>query len=102
MAATPSFLHAPWDGELTPSQREHNVPEQAVPTARMSGTPPAPPHQPCGGGTGRSRTPCPICQGIQYLTEHKLLPPTAQDIAQFLYKGEGLNKTAIGNYLGER
>ena len=24
------------------------------------------------------------------------------DIAQFLYKGEGLNKTAIGDYLGER
>lgn len=24
------------------------------------------------------------------------------DIAQFLHKGEGLNKTAIGDYLGER
>lgn len=41
-------------------------------------------------------------QGIQYLTEHKLLTPDAQNIAQFLYKGEGLNKTAIGAYLGER
>ncbi|XP_005379254.1 PREDICTED: cytohesin-4 [Chinchilla lanigera] len=41
-------------------------------------------------------------KGIQYLTEHKLLKPSAQDIAQFLYKGEGLNKTAIGTYLGER
>ena len=41
-------------------------------------------------------------QGIQYLIEHKLLTPDAQDIAQFLYKGEGLNKTAIGTYLGER
>ncbi|MBW00095.1 Cytohesin-4, partial [Eschrichtius robustus] len=41
-------------------------------------------------------------QGIQYLTEHKLLTPDVQDIAQFLYKGEGLNKTAIGTYLGER
>lgn len=41
-------------------------------------------------------------QGIQYLTEHKLLTPNVQDIAQFLYKGEGLNKTAIGTYLGER
>ncbi|XP_023574826.1 cytohesin-4 isoform X2 [Octodon degus] len=41
-------------------------------------------------------------KGIQYLTEHKLLKPCAQDIAQFLYKGEGLNKTAIGTYLGER
>uniref|UniRef100_M3YMQ5 Cytohesin 4 n=1 Tax=Mustela putorius furo TaxID=9669 RepID=M3YMQ5_MUSPF len=41
-------------------------------------------------------------KGIQYLTEHKLLTPNVQDIAQFLYKGEGLNKTAIGTYLGER
>lgn len=41
-------------------------------------------------------------QGIQYLIEHKLLTPNVQDIAQFLYKGEGLNKTAIGTYLGER
>lgn len=41
-------------------------------------------------------------QGIQYLIEHKLLTSDAQDIAQFLYKGEGLNKTAIGTYLGER
>nr|XP_030711919.1 cytohesin-4 isoform X3 [Globicephala melas] len=41
-------------------------------------------------------------EGIQYLTEHKLLTPDVQDIAQFLYKGEGLNKTAIGTYLGER
>uniref|UniRef100_A0A9L0JI83 Cytohesin 4 n=1 Tax=Equus asinus TaxID=9793 RepID=A0A9L0JI83_EQUAS len=40
-------------------------------------------------------------KGIQYLTEHKLLSPDVQDIAQFLYKGEGLNKTAIGTYLGE-
>lgn len=41
-------------------------------------------------------------QGIQYLIEHKLLTHNVQDIAQFLYKGEGLNKTAIGTYLGER
>ncbi|XP_017508535.2 cytohesin-4 isoform X2 [Manis javanica] len=41
-------------------------------------------------------------KGIQYLTEHKLLSADVQDIAQFLYKGEGLNKTAIGSYLGER
>ncbi|XP_023364968.1 cytohesin-4 [Otolemur garnettii] len=41
-------------------------------------------------------------KGIQYLIEHKLLTSNAQDIAQFLYKGEGLNKTAIGTYLGER
>ncbi|XP_051817749.1 cytohesin-4 [Antechinus flavipes] len=41
-------------------------------------------------------------KGIQYLIEHKLLSSNIEEIAQFLYKGEGLNKTAIGDYLGER
>ncbi|KAM8978487.1 cytohesin-4 isoform X2 [Sarcophilus harrisii] len=41
-------------------------------------------------------------KGIQYLIEHKLLSSNTEEIAQFLYKGEGLNKTAIGDYLGER
>ncbi|OXB61091.1 hypothetical protein ASZ78_013654 [Callipepla squamata] len=41
-------------------------------------------------------------QGIQFLIENDLLKNTCEDIAQFLYKGEGLNKTAIGDYLGER
>ncbi|NXG00849.1 CYH2 protein, partial [Sakesphorus luctuosus] len=41
-------------------------------------------------------------QGIQFLVEQELLRPTAEDIARFLCKGEGLNKTAIGDYLGER
>ncbi|KAL0112515.1 hypothetical protein PUN28_012083 [Cardiocondyla obscurior] len=41
-------------------------------------------------------------KGIEYLIEHSLLKPTPEDVAQFLYKGEGLNKTAIGDYLGER
>ncbi|XP_074864731.1 cytohesin-4 isoform X1 [Carettochelys insculpta] len=41
-------------------------------------------------------------KGIQYLTEHKVLSSDLQEIARFLYKGEGLNKTAIGDYLGER
>lgn len=41
-------------------------------------------------------------KGIEYLIEHELLTNTAGDVAQFLYKGEGLNKTAIGDYLGER
>uniref|UniRef100_H3AGR3 Cytohesin-2 n=1 Tax=Latimeria chalumnae TaxID=7897 RepID=H3AGR3_LATCH len=40
--------------------------------------------------------------GIQFLVENELLKWTPDDIAQFLYKGEGLNKTAIGDYLGER
>ncbi|ELK38012.1 Cytohesin-1 [Myotis davidii] len=41
-------------------------------------------------------------KGIQFLIENELLKNTCEDIAQFLYKGEGLNKTAIGDYLGER
>lgn len=41
-------------------------------------------------------------QGIQFLQENDLLQNTPEDIAQFLYKGEGLNKTVIGDYLGER
>ena len=34
--------------------------------------------------------------GIEYLYENHLLKTDEQDVAQFLYKGEGLNKTAIG------
>ncbi|XP_026549069.1 cytohesin-4 [Notechis scutatus] len=41
-------------------------------------------------------------KGIQYLVEHKVLSLNAQEIAKFLYQGEGLNKTAIGDYLGQR
>ncbi|CAH1794414.1 unnamed protein product [Owenia fusiformis] len=41
-------------------------------------------------------------KGIEYLLDHGLLQSTPDDVAQFLYKGEGLNKTAIGDYLGER
>lgn len=41
-------------------------------------------------------------KGIQYLIEHDLIQPTSEAIAKFLFEGDGLNKTAIGNYLGER
>lgn len=41
-------------------------------------------------------------KGIEYLIENGLLQQTAESVAQFLYKGEGLNKTAIGDYLGEK
>lgn len=34
--------------------------------------------------------------GIEYLCENHLLRMDALDVALFLYKGEGLNKTAIG------
>ncbi len=45
---------------------------------------------------------CVCMQGINYLVENKLLDGSAQSIADFLYKEEGLNKTAIGEFLGER
>jgi hypothetical protein len=32
----------------------------------------------------------------------QLLEPGAKSIAEFLYREEGLNKTAIGEFLGER
>lgn len=41
-------------------------------------------------------------KGIEYLHENGLLQRSAEDVAQFLHKGEGLSKTAIGDYLGER
>ncbi|XP_072444783.1 cytohesin-3-like [Chiloscyllium punctatum] len=41
-------------------------------------------------------------KGIEYLVENKLLSQKEEDVAKFLYKGEGLHKTAIGDYLGER
>uniref|UniRef100_A0A7N6B6W6 Cytohesin 4b n=1 Tax=Anabas testudineus TaxID=64144 RepID=A0A7N6B6W6_ANATE len=41
-------------------------------------------------------------KGISYLVENKLLDEGPQSIAEFLYKEEGLNKTAIGEFLGER
>ncbi|XP_008432623.1 cytohesin 4b [Poecilia reticulata] len=41
-------------------------------------------------------------KGINFLVENKLLDGSAKSIAEFLYKEEGLNKTAIGEFLGER
>ena len=41
-------------------------------------------------------------QGLEYLIENDLLKNTHEDISEFLYKGEGLSKRAIGDYLGER
>uniref|UniRef100_A0AAY4DSK4 Cytohesin 1 n=1 Tax=Denticeps clupeoides TaxID=299321 RepID=A0AAY4DSK4_9TELE len=40
--------------------------------------------------------------GIQYLLDNAILEWTPQAVAEFLYKEEGLNKTAIGIFLGER
>ncbi|ESO07780.1 hypothetical protein HELRODRAFT_76119, partial [Helobdella robusta] len=52
--------------------------------------------------TGRKKFNMDPKKGIEYLIEHELLQNTADDVAQFLFKGEGLNKTAIGDYLGEK
>ncbi|XP_015824195.1 cytohesin 4b isoform X2 [Nothobranchius furzeri] len=41
-------------------------------------------------------------KGVDYLVENKLLDGGARSIAEFLYKEDGLNKTAIGEFLGER
>lgn len=41
-------------------------------------------------------------KGIEFLIDNGLLQNTADDVARFLFQGEGLNKTAIGDYLGER
>ena len=43
-----------------------------------------------------------MLQGINYLVENDLLEWRAEAVAEFLYKEEGLNKTAIGDFLGER
>ncbi len=45
---------------------------------------------------------CVYFQGIQYLVDNDLLEWKPEAVAEFLYKEEGLNKTAIGNLLGER
>jgi len=41
-------------------------------------------------------------KGIEFLILHQLVKETPEEVAQFLYKEEGLNKTAIGDYLGEK
>lgn len=43
-----------------------------------------------------------VLQGVQYLLDNDLLDETPEAVAEFLYKEDGLNKTAIGNFLGER
>lgn len=40
-------------------------------------------------------------KGLEYLISNNLLNNTPEDIAEFLMNEEGLNKTMIGNYLGE-
>ncbi|XP_015415320.1 PREDICTED: cytohesin-4 [Myotis davidii] len=101
-------LHASGDGELTTLHRQLLLRRDTTsqnrlcqcqmpgPGAWATGAPSLPPPRLAAHGSVYH------VQGIQYLIEHKLLTSNAQDIARFLYKGEGLNKTAIGTYLGER
>lgn len=41
-------------------------------------------------------------KGLEFLVSNELVKHTPEDVAKFLYKGEGLSKTAIGTYLGEK
>ncbi|XP_039261022.1 cytohesin-1-like [Styela clava] len=41
-------------------------------------------------------------KGMEYLIDNDIVTHDEKSIAEFLYKGEGLNKTAIGDYLGEK
>ena len=41
-------------------------------------------------------------KGIEFLIGHDILEMIPDSIAKFLFEGDGLNKTAIGDYLGER
>lgn len=43
-----------------------------------------------------------VFQGIKYLVDNEILEWKPDRVAEFLYKEEGLNKTAIGDFLGER
>ncbi|RNA40271.1 cytohesin-1 isoform X2 [Brachionus plicatilis] len=41
-------------------------------------------------------------KGMEFLIENNLVENNPEAIAQFFFNGEGLNKTAIGDYLGEK
>lgn len=41
-------------------------------------------------------------KGMEFLIENNLVENTPEAIAQFFFNGEGLNKTSIGDYLGEK
>lgn len=52
--------------------------------------------------TGKKRFNMDPKKGIEFLVSNGLLKETPEDVAAFLLKGEGLNKTAIGDFLGEK
>ena len=39
---------------------------------------------------------------MRFLIESNLVENTPEAVARFLFNGEGINKVALGNYLGER
>ena len=41
-------------------------------------------------------------KGMEYLIDNNLVENTPEMVASFLYNGEGLNKTSICEYLGEK
>lgn len=45
---------------------------------------------------------CTTLQGIKFLQSHSIIGESAADVAEYLMKGELLNKRAIGDYLGEK
>ncbi|ESO12960.1 hypothetical protein HELRODRAFT_132380, partial [Helobdella robusta] len=51
---------------------------------------------------GRNKFNADSTKGIQFLIECKVLNDDAESVAEFLLKGEGLHKSAIGEYLGEK
>lgn len=40
-------------------------------------------------------------KGMEYLLDHGLVQSTSESVAEFLFRGEGLRKSAVGDYLGE-
>uniref|UniRef100_A0A8R1TV30 SEC7 domain-containing protein n=1 Tax=Onchocerca volvulus TaxID=6282 RepID=A0A8R1TV30_ONCVO len=40
-------------------------------------------------------------KGMEYMIQHNLVHNSSASVAEFLYKGEGLRKSAVGDYLGE-
>ncbi|XP_065193807.1 cytohesin-1-like [Sycon ciliatum] len=51
--------------------------------------------------TGRKRFNMDPQKGLNFLYMHGLLNETPEDVAGFLYRGEGLSKKMIGEYLGK-
>ncbi len=39
---------------------------------------------------------------MDFLIQNNLVENTPEAVAHFLYSGDGLNKTSIGTYLGEK